>query len=118
MPQRAPSGAARLVTPGLYAKISDFRWPLGSVRIRGKPALAALLRNRPYVPDGCTRVAEIVTGGTMMLVQLLLSSFLAAADAQHDHQTSRERPVTLVAGMRGVHHRIRTKSAEAQRFFD
>jgi tetratricopeptide (TPR) repeat protein len=39
--------------------------------------------------------------------------------AQHDHAADdRSRPVTLDAGLTGVHHPIQTQSADAQKFFD
>jgi tetratricopeptide (TPR) repeat protein len=42
-----------------------------------------------------------------------------AAPAQHDPAADMgSRPVTLDAGLSGVHHPIQTKNAEAQKFFD
>jgi tetratricopeptide (TPR) repeat protein len=54
-----------------------------------------------------------------MLAAWLLGAALGAAPAQHDHADDKaSRPVTLDAGLSGVHHPIQTKSAEAQKFFD
>ena len=57
-----------------------------------------------------------------MIVQAwLVGALLVAATPQatHDHQADdRSRPVTLDPGLTGVHHPIRTTSAEAQQFFD
>jgi tetratricopeptide (TPR) repeat protein len=42
-----------------------------------------------------------------------------AVQAQHDHPAdNRARPVTLEAGLAGVHHPIQTTSPEAQKYFD
>jgi len=42
-----------------------------------------------------------------------------AVQAQHDHPAdNRARPVTLEAGLAGVHHPIQTSSPEAQDYFD
>ena len=42
-----------------------------------------------------------------------------AASAQHQHRTSQEKEeATIVAGMGSLRHRVTTRSAEAQRFFD
>lgn len=57
----------------------------------------------------------------MILAAWLLGAALGAtaAQAQHDPAADKtSRPVTLDAGLAGVHHPIQTKSAEAQKFFD
>jgi len=53
------------------------------------------------------------------LVLILISLFALPAAAQHDHAaTAAPPPVTLDDGLSGLHCRVSTKSAEAQRFFD
>ena len=63
-----------------------------------------------------------MAGANVMIVQAwLVGALLVAATPQatHDHQADdRSRPVTLDPGLTGVHHPIRTTSAEAQQFFD
>jgi hypothetical protein len=58
----------------------------------------------------------------MNTVAWLLGAALAVAAApaqQHDHAAAdQSRPVTLEAGLSGVHHPIRTSSPDAQKFFD
>jgi len=55
----------------------------------------------------------------MLAAWLLGVALGATAPAQHDHADDQTaRPVTLDAGLIGVHHPIQTKSAEAQKFFD
>ena len=57
----------------------------------------------------------------MMVAVWLLGAALGAtaAQAQHDHPAdTRTRPVTLDAGLAGVHHPIQTTSPEAQKYFD
>ena len=57
----------------------------------------------------------------MIVAAWLLGAALGAtaAPAQHDHAADMgSRPVTLDAGLSGVHHPIQTKNAEAQKFFD
>jgi tetratricopeptide (TPR) repeat protein len=57
----------------------------------------------------------------MTVAAWLLGATLVAtaAQAQHDHAAdTRSRPVTLDAGLRGVHHPIQTTNADAQKFFD
>ena len=55
----------------------------------------------------------------MLAAWFLGAALGATAPAQHDHADDKaSRPVTLDAGLSGVHHPIQTKSAEAQKFFD
>jgi tetratricopeptide (TPR) repeat protein len=57
----------------------------------------------------------------MIVAAWLLGATLGGtvAQAQHDHAANQgSRPVTLDAGLTGVHHPIQTQNAEAQKFFD
>jgi tetratricopeptide (TPR) repeat protein len=48
-----------------------------------------------------------------------LLSACGAASAQHQHHTTQSKDgATIVAGMGTLHHKVTTRSAEAQRFFD